>query len=519
MMKMKATSLLKNAIILKTEGQRGLSNKLIDLLRDIELKGLSSIAAYVAAQLDNNKDPVVNLMREARTAEAPSETLLENATQHLSTFNAVLNKRYGGQGTLIMDATDPSLPRVVAALPNGLLRSFQFESTPLKKIEGVLSGQFALSSYLQSLTKHIKDQHVIKKAKAELHAEVSQGEGYNSFSRMAFLRHEAKHDFAHACLFRNGEGQRFATLQFAPAANPDYANTWYPQEIAKTFLFSHELGHCVTPDSVLNASLATYFEDADATAEMFRRELFGDLYASCFMAKITGNWDFLYLCILPVRAAEGPDHNTFHLLRKLPQLFSDPRAFTSLSDEDLVRTAESLYERLNPVGLEKVDQCFHDAAAMMLRKVQNSEIRTEDDFAFHVEACSDQFSIINDEYAQERIVGLLMTRLQSDIDLIGMLAQFGVTSEWIREHLKRIALAVEACGNKTVATNLSNLSQRPAETLRQDILGYVSKGGLNTLARYEEMSMSIADFWEQWGREEKRLGRHDEPAPAGRALG
>jgi hypothetical protein len=237
------------------------------------------------------------------------------------------------------------------------------------------------------------------------------------------------------------------------------------------------------------------------------------------MAKITGNWDFLNLCILPVRAAEAPDHNTFHLLRKLPSWFTDAQAFTRLSDEDLVRTAESLYEQLNPTGIEKVDQAFHDMAAMMLQKIQPGEIRSESDFAFHFQVCSDELCVIDDEHTQERVVSLLMTRLQTDIDLIGMRAQVGASSQWVRENLEKIALAVKACGNEAVASNLSNLSQRPAETLRQDILGYVSKGGLNALARYEEMSMSIASFWETWAQDERRLERHDEPAPAGRALG
>lgn len=516
---MKATDLLKNAIVLKTEGEKGLSTKLVGLVRDIEFKGLSSIAAYVVAQLDNDRDPVVSLMREARAPEAPMKELLGSAVKNMSTFNKLLNQRFGAAGTLIMDATDPALPKVVAALPNGVVRDFRFESTPLKKLDDVFTGELAFSSYLKTLTSHLKGQHEVKKAEAELHNEVSQGEGYDSFSRMAFLRHQDKTNFSHACVFRSDETLRFATMQFLPDLQGYFAKTFYPKDIAKLFLFSHELGHCVTPDSILNESLIAYFEDRDPTAEMRRRELFADIYASCFMAKITGNWDFLNLLILPMRAAEAPDHNTFHFLRKLPLWFSDARPFAMLSDEELVRTAGSLYQQLNPCDIDKGNQLFHDAAAMMLRDIHMGDIKTEQDFLSRFGVCCEEFNIVEDEFSQERVVALLMTRLQTDIDLIGMQAQMGVPEQRIRECLEGISLAVNACGKSTVASNLMNLSRRPAQTLRCDILEYVSEGGLNSLARYEETSMSIEGFWEQWAQDEKRLERHNEPTPAGRALG
>jgi hypothetical protein len=166
-----------------------------------------------------------------------------------------------------------------------------------------------------------------------------------------------------------------------------------------------------------------------------------------------------------------------------------------------------------------VNQLFHDAAAMMLNNVHQGNIKTEADFVSHFATCCGHFNIIDDEFSQEKIVALLMTRLQTDIDLIGMQAQMGGAEHRIRECLEGISLAVKACGKTTVASNLMNLSRRPAETLRCDILEYVSEGALNSLARYEETSMSIEGFWEQWAQDEKRLERHNEPAPAGRALG
>lgn len=97
-------------------------------MRDIEFKGLSTLAAYVMALVDNERDPVVGLMRQASTDEMVRKKLLGNAILKMSTFNKVLNMRFAVPGTLLMDADDPALADIVAVLPPKLIKDVRFKT-------------------------------------------------------------------------------------------------------------------------------------------------------------------------------------------------------------------------------------------------------------------------------------------------------------------------------------------------------------------------------------------------------
>ncbi|AYG47667.1 hypothetical protein DV532_25565 (plasmid) [Pseudomonas sp. Leaf58] len=143
---MKAKDLLRNAIVLKTQGQKGLSDRLTSLVRDIEFKGLSTLAAYVMALVDNERDPVVGLMRQASTDEMVRKKLLGNAILKMSTFNKVLNMRFAVPGTLLMDADDPALADIVAVLPPKLIKDVRFKNPHLDRFDEVLTATFRWSA-------------------------------------------------------------------------------------------------------------------------------------------------------------------------------------------------------------------------------------------------------------------------------------------------------------------------------------------------------------------------------------
>ena len=510
-LKMKAKDLLRNAIVLKTEGRKGLSSELSSLVREIELKGLSTLAAYVLAQLDNERDPVIGMMREASQGEQARKKLLGEAVDQMSAFNKVLNLRFAAPGTLLMNADDPGLAKVVAALPPHLIQGTRFRSTTLEKLDGVLRGKLPLASYLENLSQFARDQHQHKRANAETQREVLQGRDYNVFSRMAFLAHEQQNISAHAFRFEGKDGLRFAALKFTTQSEKAFAKTWYPQNIAKAYLFGHELGHCLTPNALRDESVQQYKLDGKHEELVFREELFADIYSACLMAKITGSWDFLALCVLPLRAESASTHNTYDTMLNLPKTGINPKSFQYLEDRDLVNAAENLFRELAPSLANTHRKPLHDAAGMMMSYSREGEFG--DSMVFNealttalkthmVEACPEN---------EQLVTQLMMKRMQSEIDLIGMRAQMGVSAQWVRQALDQIATTVESSSTPAGAINLRRVATLGDEAMRSQLMSLMSHSAVGALENYELTAMSVDHFWEQWQQEEASLGKNQGP--------
>ncbi|MDT8924984.1 hypothetical protein RBE51_19535 [Pseudomonas taiwanensis] len=515
---MKAKDLLRNAIVLKTQGQKGLSNRLTSLVRDIEFKGLSTLAAYVMALVDNERDPVVGLMRQASTDEMARKKLLGDAILKMSAFNKVLNMRFAVPGTLLMDADDPALAGIVAALPPKLIKGVRFKNPHLDRFDEVLTGHIPLAGYLESLSQYAKDHHLYKRAQAELHQEVEQGKDYNSFARMAFLQHEQQNEFAHSFRFEGEDGLRFAALKFSPKSEEAFAHTWYPQDIAKTYLFGHELGHCLTSSVLHGESYDQFVIDGNRENLTFREELFADIYSACLMAKITGSWDFLSLCILPFRASGSVTHNTFDEMQRLPKSGVDPKSFQALSDRDLVMAAENIYREFAHNAMSTRHKPLQDAAALMITYSHRGDLHSAQAFENSLRTAISAVGVTSTADNQQLVVQFMMKRLQAEIDLIGMRGQMGISSQWIRESLLHLSTTIDASGNAWAANNLGRIAGLEDDAMRSEMMTIMSEQALSSLENYEQTAMSIEVFWEDWSRDELKIGRKPGPLAEERAL-
>lgn len=515
---MKAKYLLRNAIVLKTQGQKGMSDRLSSLVRDIEFKGLSTLAAYLMALVDNERDPVVGIMRQASTDESTRKKLLGDAISKMSAFNKVLNMRFAAPGTLLMDADDPLLANIVAALPPKLIKGVRFKNPRMDSFDVVLTGQIPLAGYLESLSQYAKDHHLYKRAKAELHHEVEQGKDYNSFARMAFLQHEEQSELAHSFRFEGEDGLRFAALKFSPKSVEAFANTWYPQDIAKTYLFGHELGHCLTSSELHNDSYQQFLADGNRDDMTFREELFADIYSACLMAKITGSWDFLPLCILPFRASSSTTHNTFYAMQSLPKSGIDPKSFQTLEDRELVKAAENIYQEFVHDAMNTQHKPLHDAAALMISGCHRGDLHSVKAFENSLHTAITEVGATVTPDNQQLVIQFMMKRVQSEIDLIGMRGQMGISSQWIRESLLHLSSTIIASGNTWAANNLGRIAGLEDDAMRSAIMTIMSDQALSSLNNYEQTAMSIESFWEDWGREELKMGRKPGPLIEERAL-
>lgn len=516
---MKVKDLLRNAIVLKTEGRKGLSDRLSNLVRDIELKGISTLAAYVVALWDNERDPVVGLMRQASADESIRKKLLGEALTNMTAFNKVLNLRYAAPGTLLMHADDPILSRVVAALPAKLIRDVRFKNPHLERFDGVISGQVPLAGWLESLTQYAKDHHLYKRAQAELFHEVEQGKDFNVFARMAFLQHEQQNDFAHSFRFEGEGGLRFAALKFSTQTQQAFAKTWYPQDIAKTYIFGHELGHCLTSNELHSQSYSQFLKDGNQDDMIFREELFADIYSACLMAKVTGSWDFLPLCVLPLRASGSPSHNTFDAMQNLPRSGIDPCSFQRLSDRELAMAAENIYADIVQNVMNTQYKPLHDAAAIMILHSRKGELDSDHAFDSALKAALETVGSAPDAENQQKVVQFMMKRLQSEVDLIGMRGQMGISAQWIRDSLLQLSKTIRSSGNAGAARNFEKMALLDDDGMRAEMLSVMSDQALSTLENYEQSAMSIEVFWEDWAREERGMQKAVDSPLEGRAPG
>jgi hypothetical protein len=518
--KMKAKDLLRNAIVLSTEGRKGLSDALSNLVREIEFKKLSSLAAYVIAQLDNEKDPVVALMRQASTDEPSRKVLLGQGLKKMSAFNKVLNMRFSAPGTLLVNSDDPALAHIVATLPASLVRKTLFRQTPLQKLERVVDGQLPIASYLQNLATYAQDQHEYRRAQAELHEEVKQGKHFNVFSRMAFLRQESVDVSAHAIRFDDDNGLRFAALKFSPENESAFSDTWYPQEIARTYLFAHELGHCLMPRILHQESVEKFLIDGSQDGLIFREELFADIYSACLTAKITGSWDFLPLCVLPLRAADNSTHNTFDTIQRLPKSGIDPHAFQSLDDHDLVRAAENIYRDFVDHSMNTSYKPLHDAAALMMSYSRQNLLDTPETFEKLLNTSLEAVGCPTTPDNQQLATQFMMRRVQAEIDLIGMRANMGISSQWVCEGLRQLAQGIHASGSTEAAANVLAIAGLEDQAMRAKMFGFMSEQAIGTLENYEQSAMSVGLFWEEWKYQERQMELNAGSSLSGeRALG
>ena len=513
---MKVRDLLKNAIVLHSDGKAGSGNTLPSLLRDIELRNISALGAYLLAQIDNEIDPLVQSIRQASEQDAKGKSTLLESITGMSAFNKVLNVRYGVPNSILLNVDDPALSEVISSLPHGILRYQPVQKPSMPRIKSLLGREVTFKSYLDSMTTYLRDRHEFNKAVSETLNEQNQGRRFGSFSKMTFLRNEKLAVQPHATLIRPKEGMSVSLLRFDPETGRESASQWHGQDLLKTYLFSHELGHCVMPDETHQLHHDRFRSDGDAVTHEWLDEVYADVYSALFVAKMTKNWDFLPLCILPERVSEQPDHNTFHCLRKLPALVN-PDDLSLLSERDLARTAHNIMEEF--IASEaaphvlRVENC---ASALYGWSMQNRDASA---IAFEQEL--DRLAGgMRDSQFRMAVIHSHAQRAQASIDSLGIKMEFGVSATAVRREMQTIAGVLRMAGHNQASVGLSDIAARPPELQGGPYSRFMSKGAIAACTRYEETMIQIGDFWAQWKKDELSYSPNTKnPAPEGRAFG
>lgn len=512
---MKVRHLLKNAIVLHSDGRAGNSASLPSLLREIELRNISTLGAYLLAQIDNEIDPVVQRIRKASQRDASGEAVLLESITGMSAFNKVLNVRYGVPNSILLNVDDPALAEVISSLPHGILRYQPMQKPTLPKIKSLLGSEVGFKSYMGSMFSYLKERHEFNKAVSETLNEQNHGHRFGSFSKMTFLRSERLAMAPHATLIRPKEGMSVSLLRFSPEIGREHASQWHGQELLKTYLFSHELGHCVMPDESHQQHYERFRADGDAVTHEWLDEVYADTYSALFVAKMTKNWDFLPLCVLPERVSDQPDHNTFHCLRKLPGLIN-PEDLQRLSERELAHTAHNLMAEFiateSAPHVLRVENCASMLYGWSLKNPDASAITFEqelDRLAGGERVSQFRMSVIH-SHAQ---------RAQASIDSLGIKMHFGVSAASVKLEMQTIAGALRMAGHSQASKALLDIAPMPSELQLEPYVSFMSKSAIGACARYEETMIQIEDFWVQWKKEELSYTPNEKsPAVEGRAL-
>lgn len=513
---MKVRDLLKNAIVLHSGGSADAGMKLPSLLREIEFKNLSSLGAYLLAQIDNEIDPVVQKIREAGAQEASGRPALMDSIKGMSAFNKVLNGRYGLPNSILLNVDDPALAEVIASLPHGILRYQPVQNPTLPRIGALISREVGLSSYLESMVSYVRERHAYNKAVSETLNEQSRGERFSVFAKMTFLRREKTSTFPHATLVRPREGVSLSLLRFTPDDEREGSSQWHGQELTRTFLFSHELGHCVMPAETHDLHFYWLRDKQDEVIREWMDEVYADVYSALFVARLTGNWDFLPLCLLPERSCESPDHNTFHCLRKLPGMVTAAEV-VKLGERDLAGAAHNLVRELLTTEASPESLRIQDCASSLYLWSKRNPAGTALEFEQELDRLAGN---CRDSNFRMMVIHSHAQRIQADIDALGIKLQLGATTEARRKSLLEISGVLRMAGHDSAATHVADLAASRSQDVSNRFTRLMSESAIQAADRYEETMMAIHDFWIEWQKEERGFQpKTKSPAFEGRAYG
>ncbi|MBD8615313.1 hypothetical protein IFT69_16580 [Pseudomonas putida] len=513
---MKVRQLLKNAIVLHSDGKSGNGENLPALLKEIEFRNLSALGAYLLAQIDNEVDPVVKSIRQASQQAADGKSKLLDSITGMSAFNKVLNVRYGIANSILLNVDDPALSDVISSLPHGILRYQPVQKPAMPAVKSLFSRDLTFKSYLGSMASYLKERHQFNKAVSETLNEQNEGHRFGAFSKMTFLRSEKLALQPHATLIRPREGMSVSLLRFSPDAERESASQWHGQELLKTYLFTHELGHCVMPDETHQLHFERSGKEGDADIHEWLDEVYADVYSALFVAKMSKTWDFLPLCILPERVSEHADHNTFHCLRKLPSLVN-PQDLSDISERDLARTAHNLMEEFiaseSAPHVLRVENCAAQLYGWSIKHPQDSAMAFEQELDRLAGGSRDsQFRMaVIHSHAQ---------RAQAGIDSLGIKMDLGASPALVRKEMQTIAGVLKMAGHSKASDQLADLAIQSQAVQNADFPKFMSPSAIQASTRYEETMMSIGDFWAQWKKDELGYSQGiKNPAQEGRALG
>ena len=515
----KVRDLIKNAIVLHSGGKAEPEKGLPALLKSIEFKNISSLAAYLLAQMDNEADPIVRRIREAGELEASGRPALLRSIEGMSSFNKVLNVRYGVANSILLNVDDPALADVIASLPHGILKYQPLQRPAAPQLRSLFSREIAFGSYLASMATFLKDHHNFNKAVSETLAEQNRGHRHGVFSKMTFLRSESLDTLPHATLIRPKEGLSVSLLRFDSSDDSTAnASRWHGKDLIKTYLFFHELGHCVMEDETHQMFFERFIETKDDVAREWMGEVYADVYAALHVARMSKNWDFLPLCILPERVNETPDHNTFHCLRKLPHLIK-AQDLQRLDDREVAKVAHNLMEQFIASESEPRILDIQNCASRLYQ--WSAEHHASRDATWEDELKRLAGVAIDPEF-RLAVIHAHAQRMQAIIDSLGIKMQLGIPAPVAEREIHKIAGMLRLAGHDAASNDLSDLARmaRIRNDLNDKYQAFMSPSAIEAGERYEQTMIHIQDFWSEWENEESRYRvKAKSPAFEGQALG
>ncbi|WOF81367.1 hypothetical protein P5704_026085 (plasmid) [Pseudomonas sp. FeN3W] len=468
---MKTFDLIKNAYILQSGESSAQEPAVQGLIAKARGLSISRSIMYTASYFLAKRDPI----SKSFLTERPAPTLKE-ALSSASQLTRNLNNRFGRSGLVILNADDEEFLKTMARIPEpyfkNTLMGFEGYIRPIKKAhESALIG--ALQDSLAKLGRLVLHYG----ASLDTFIRSGHGDQYNSYSRVAFSHNIMTNDEPVAYFLNNKEqygvsvinlcekgGNKASNIHSFPFAQTLSEQKWF-------YIFSHELGHCLTPLPDYKAIEGECLADHQMSKGWIL-ECFADTFSACLCAKLTGNWDLLRTTILPLRAYAENEHNTFSVLE--PLLKEDPMLFMQVDESRLFEVVDGLTRRNVQAYLDKGLVSQDHAASRYAASLMRGD-------AEHAVSDLDPETYRN-----------LLNRTQSVIDAVAIES---VASERVDiKALDAIVTWVSKIGQEKVAAQLSQARTLGKEGMKSHLLSFASKDSLHLANRVASNEFQLADY-------------------------
>ncbi len=331
---MNTFKLIKNAYLMaKGSPSESLAICGLPPVADRAIRATLFMASHLATRLDPGMKPFTN---------SDGTTSLDAAISLGSAFTQNINRRFGGENLVILNADDPSFHESLSKVPSKYIGSaaqgfgFLTEKLNLLSIESI---KRAVKAEISEVVAGMRQTSASLMQFSEA-GDVSSNLQYKPFARMAFAHNVQLIETPSLSAIRRKDGGTALTVISMAGQHYDsvekHLGIFFNKSIPEQHWFSvfaHELGHAVQPMHCVEEFNERFLGKVDTYNATWQAECYADMFSACMAAKITGNWDLLRAIELPFRAYSNNSHNTSHIIEKL--LERDPAQFCRVDDKDM----------------------------------------------------------------------------------------------------------------------------------------------------------------------------------------